>query len=108
LLSRIFAVPNPYYGYSGYEKANSRFDTKIRIINLPARAQINIYSLDGILVRSLSKSDANTSFIDWDLRNTVGLPIAGGMYMIHVKAEGIGETVIKWFGSLRPLDVTQY
>jgi len=108
LLSRIFAVPNPYYGYSGYEKAGSRFDTRIRIINLPAKASIRIYSLDGTLVRSLSKSDPNTSYLDWDIRNAAGLPIASGMYLIHVNAEGIGETVIKWFGSLRPLDITQY
>jgi hypothetical protein len=108
LLTRIYAVPNPYYGYSGYEKAGSRFDTKIRIINLPAKVQVRIYSLDGTLVRSLSKSDVNTSYLDWDIRNSVGLPVASGMYLIHVNAEGIGETVIKWFGSLRPLDVTQY
>lgn len=108
LVSRIQAVPNPYYGYSGYEKPNSRFDTKVRIINLPAKASINIYSLDGTLVRSLSKSDPNSSFLDWDIRNAAGLPIGSGMYMMHVKADGIGETVIKWFGSLRPLDVTQY
>lgn len=108
LLDKILAVPNPYYGYSGYEKAGSRYDTKIRIINLPAKAAVNIYTLDGILVRSLSKSDAGVSYLDWDIRNTVGLPIASGMYLIHVKAEGIGEKVIKWFGSLRPLDVTQY
>ncbi len=108
LVDRIQAVPNPYYGYSGYEKSGSRFDTRIRIINLPARADINVYTLDGILVRRLSKSDPGVSFLDWDLRNSAGLPIAGGMYLIHVKAEGIGEKVIKWFGSLRPLDVTQY
>ncbi len=108
LITRIYAVPNPYYGYSGYEKAGSRFDTKVRIINLPAKATVRIYSLDGTLVRSLSKSDAGTSYLDWDIRNTAGLPIASGMYLIHVNAEGIGETVIKWFGSLRPLDVTQY
>lgn len=108
LISRIYAVPNPYYGYSGYEKPNSRFDTKVRIINLPAKVSVRIYSLDGTLVRSLSKSDPNTSFLDWDIRNSAGLPIGSGMYLIHVNAEGIGETVIKWFGSLRPLDVTQY
>jgi len=108
LLTRIYAVPNPYYGYSGYEKAGSRYDTRIRIINLPAKATIRIYSLDGTLVRTLSKSDPSTSYMDWDIRNSAGLPIASGMYLIHVNAEGIGETVIKWFGSLRPLDVTQY
>lgn len=108
LVDRIFAVPNPYYGYSGYEKVNSRYDTKIRIINLPAKASINIYTLDGTLIRSLSKSDPSTSYLDWDLRNAAGLQIASGMYLIHVNAEGIGQKVIKWFGSLRPLDVTQY
>jgi hypothetical protein len=108
LLSRIHAVPNPYYGYSGYEKANSRFDTKVRIINLPARATVHIYSLDGTLVRRLEKSDPNTPYIDWDIRNTVGLPVASGMYLMNVKAEGIGETVIRWFGAQRPLDVSTY
>jgi hypothetical protein len=107
LLARIFPVPNPYYGYSGYEAPNSRFDTKVRIINLPTRTTINIYTLDGTLVRTLSKSDA-TPYIDWDIRNSVGLPVASGMYLMHVNAEGIGETVLRWFGAVRPLDVSTY
>ncbi|MBL7720014.1 MAG: T9SS type A sorting domain-containing protein [Flavipsychrobacter sp.] len=106
LLDRIHAVPNPYYGYAGYE--NNRLDTRVRIINLPKKADVYIYSLDGSLVRRLSKDNANTSYIDWDVRNDRGLPIASGMYLIHVKAEGIGETVVKWFGAMRPLDVTSY
>ena len=106
LLSRIYAVPNPYYGYSGYE--TNRFDTKVRIINLPAVANINIYTLDGALIRTLSKNDPGTSYIDWDIRNSAGLPIASGMYLMDVKAEGIGETVIRWFGATRPIDVTTY
>ncbi len=105
ILNRIYAVPNPYYGYSGWER--NRYDTKVRIINLPSKVTINIYSLDGTLVRTLSKND-NTSYIDWDIRNSVGLPISSGMYLMDVKAEGLGETVIKWFGAARPLDVTTY
>ena len=106
LLNRIYAVPNPYYGYSGYEL--NRFDTKVRIINLPAKANIAIYSLDGSLIRTLTKNDPNTSYIDWDIRNSAGLPIASGMYLMDVKADGIGETVIRWFGATRPIDVTTY
>jgi len=106
LLTRIFAVPNPYYGYSGYEQ--NRFDTKVRIINLPAKASINIYSLDGSLIRTLSKNDPYTSYIDWDIRNSAGLPIASGMYLMDVKADGIGEVVLRWFGATRPIDVTTY
>jgi len=106
LLAKIFAVPNPYYGFSGYER--NRLDTKVRIINLPAKVEIHIYSLDGSLVRTLTKNDPNTPYIDWDIRNASGLPVASGMYMMHVKAEGIGETVIRWFGAARPIDISTY
>jgi len=105
-LGNIYAVPNPYYGYSGYEQ--NRFDTKVRIINLPAQTTISIYTLDGKLVRTLSKNDPNTPYIDWDIKNAAGLPVASGMYLIDVNAAGIGEKVIKWFGAMRPLDVTSY
>jgi len=106
LLSRIYAVPNPYYGYSGYEA--NRFDTKVRIINLPAQVTINIYTLDGVLIRTLSKNDPLTPYIDWDIKNSAGLPISSGMYLMDVKAVGIGETVVKWFGAMRPIDVSSY
>jgi hypothetical protein len=77
-------------------------------VNLPRQATVNIYSLDGTLVRTLTKDNPNQSYIDWDTRNAKGLSIASGMYLVHVKAEGIGETVIRWFGAMRPLDVTTY
>jgi hypothetical protein len=63
--------------------------------------------VDGALIRRLDK-DNNVSYIDWDIRNVKGLPIASGMYLIHVKAEDIGETVLRWFGAMRPIDITQY
>jgi len=106
LLNRIQAVPNPYYGYSGYEQ--SRFDTKVRITNVPGLVTIYIYSLDGTLVRTLTKNDQNTPYLDWDIRNSAGLPVASGMYLMHVKVAGIGETTIKWFGAMRPIDITTY
>ncbi len=106
LLDRIHAVPNPYYGYTGYEL--NRYDTRIKIINLPQRATVSVYALDGTLVRRLEKDNANQSFIDWDIRNAKGLPIASGMYLVHVNAEGIGEKVIRWFGAMRPIDITNY
>jgi hypothetical protein len=106
LLNNIMAVPNPYYGFSGYE--SSRLDTRVRITNLPPQVTINIYSLDGSLIRTLSKNDPNTPYIDWDIRNSSGLPIASGMYLMDVKATGIGEVVVKWFGAMRPIDVSTY
>lgn len=106
LLDQIFVVPNPYYAYNNYE--GSRLDSRVRIINLPRKATISIYSLDGSLIRQLSKDNANVSFIDWDTRNAKGLPIASGMYLVHVKADNIGETVIRWFGAMKPIDITNF
>lgn len=106
LLDKIHAVPNPYYGYAGYE--TNRYDTRVKFINLPAKASVSVYALDGTLIRRIEKDNANQSFIDWDIRNAKGLPIASGMYMIHVNAEGIGEKVIRWFGAMRPIDITNY
>lgn len=106
LMDKIFAVPNPYKGQAsgGNSYESNRLETKIKIINLPERATINIYSLDGTLVRRLEKAN-NDPAITWDLFNQAGLPIASGMYLIHVNAYG-KDKVIRWFGAMRPLDVT--
>jgi hypothetical protein len=106
LLKQIHVTPNPYYGYNDYEE--SRLDTKVRIVNLPRRASIYIYAVDGTLIRTLTKDNENQSYIDWDTRNAKGLSIASGMYLFHVKADGIGETTLRWFGAFRPTDVTTY
>lgn len=107
LLDRIHVVPNPYNASSGHYERN-RLDTRVRIINLPPKATVSIYSLDGSLVRRLTKDDQQQAYMDWDIRNAKGLPIASGMYLIHVEAVGIGEKVIRWFGALSPVDVTSY
>ena len=106
LLGRIKVVPNPYFGMDGYE--TNRFDTRVKIINLPASVTVNIYSLDGTLVRTITKSDPSVSYLDWDIKNAAGLPVASGMYLMDVRADGIGETVLKWFGAMRPIDATTY
>ena len=105
-LDEIRAVPNPYYGYSTYE--TDQLDNRVRIINLPDKCTIKIYSLDGTLVRKYSKDSQNITSIDWDLDNHAGIPISSGIYLIHVDAPGIGETVVKWFGSMRPVDLQSF
>ncbi len=104
-LDLINVVPNPYYGFSGYE--STQIDNRIRITNLPQKCTINIYTVSGILVRQYSKDDVK-SYIDWDLKNYAGIPIAGGMYLIYVKVDGVGEKVVKWFGALRPIDLNSF
>lgn len=104
LLDQILPVPNPYYAYNSYE--TERLDTRIKIINLPTKADIKIYTINGTLVRTLVKNDASSNFIDWDLKNNQNIPIASGMYLIHVNIEGVGERVLKWFGAMRPVDIS--
>ena len=104
----INVVPNPYYGYSEYE--NNQLDNRIKITNLPQISTISIYTVSGTLVRKLKKDDTMTS-IDWDLKNNFGIPIASGLYIIHVSTEINGEKkekIIKWFGTLRPIDLDTF
>jgi hypothetical protein len=104
----INVVPNPYYGYSEYE--SNQLDNRIKITNLPQTATISVFTVNGTLVRKLKKDDTMTS-IDWDLKNNFGIPIASGLYIIHVATEIDGEKrekVIKWFGTLRPIDLDTF
>lgn len=104
-LDLIGVVPNPYYSFSGYEA--SRLDNRIKFINLPQVCTISIYNVDGTLVRRYKK-DNDLTFLDWDLKNTTNVPIAGGTYLCHIEAPGLGERVIKWFGVIRPVDLQNY
>jgi hypothetical protein len=105
-LDIIGVVPNPYYAYSQYE--TGRLDYRIKIINLPQTCTINIFTVNGTLVRSFSKDDPTVSSVDWNLKNQDNIPIAGGIYLIHVEVPGVGSTVIKWFGVLRPIDLNSF
>ncbi len=109
VLDRVLITPNPYFAQSGYE--TGRLDTRVKIINLPAVATINVYTLDGALVRTLNKSDPNSTFLDWDLRNSVNVPIASGLYLLHCKiktAKGDIEKIIKFKAIMRPTDITNF
>jgi len=104
-LDIIRVVPNPYYAFSSYEK--NQLDNRVKITNLPERCTVSIYNTAGILVRKFKK-DEDVTFLDWDLKNHASIPIASGIYYIHVDAPGIGEKVIKWFGVLRPVDLNAF
>ncbi len=105
-LDLINIVPNPYYAYSAYEV--SQVDNRVKITNLPQRCTISIYSLNGTLIRRIERDDPSITSVDWDLKNDAGIPIASGLYLIHVEAPGIGERTLKWFGVMRPTDLTNY
>ncbi len=101
-LDLINVVPNPYYAYSEYER--NRLDTRVKITNLPERCTVKIYSVNGKLVRTFKKDSPVTS-IDWDLNNWRGIPVAGGVYLIHVDVPDVGERIVKFFGGMRLIDL---
>ena len=105
-MDNVFVVPNPYYAVSEYEK--DRLDTRVKIINLPTKATIKIYTVDGALIKTINKTDSKTTYADWDIKNEKGIPIASGMYLIHVNIPDVGETILKWFGAMRPVDITNF
>ncbi|MCB0763916.1 MAG: T9SS C-terminal target domain-containing protein, partial [Flavobacteriales bacterium] len=65
-LDIINVVPNPYYGFSGYEQ--TRLDNRVKFINLPQVCTISIYNVSGTLVRKFRK-DNDLTYLDWDLKN---------------------------------------
>jgi hypothetical protein len=101
-LQMINIVPNPYYAYSEYER--NRLDNRVKITNLPERCTVKIYTTNGKLVRTFKKDSPITS-IDWDLNNWKGIPLASGVYLIHVDVPEVGEVVLKFFASMRQIDL---
>lgn len=125
-LDLIRVVPNPYYGSSAYEV--NRIDNRVRITNLPSKCTIKIFTMNGTLVRTITrdvtdqedvylgttgngsdiKQAKRSPYADWDLKNQSGISVASGLYIFYIDAPGIGEKIIKWFGAMRPLDVQSY
>lgn len=105
-LDLIHVVPNPYYAFSSYE--GNQLDNRVKVINLPDECVVTIYTVNGTLVRQFKKADKTLSSIEWNLTNTANIPIAGGVYLVHVNVPGVGEKVVKWFGVLRPIDLETF
>ena len=96
----------------------------MRITNLPSRCTVSIYTINGTLVRQYKRDvtsdvtsgqavfegqDFNIATTqDWDLKNTAGVTVASGVYIIHVDAGELGEKVVKWFGVMRPIDLDSF
>ena len=101
-LKAINIVPNPYYARSEYER--SKIDTRAKLTNLPEQCNIRIYSTNGRLVREYRK-DSKLTYLDWDLNNHAGIPVASGIYLIHIEVPGIGERILKFFMAAREVDL---
>jgi hypothetical protein len=100
-LKKIAVVPNPYVVTASWEPqhlyASGRGTRKIEFIHLPKECTIKIFTLSGYLVQTLHHSDVlENGSEEWNLLSKDGLEIAYGVYIYHVDAPGIGETVGKF------------
>ncbi len=117
-LENVNVVPNPYYAYSSYE--TSQFTNVVKITNLPAKAVVTIYGIDGSFIKQYNRDEreailsginrpTSTSQVypdlEWDMKNFKDIPVASGVYLIHISAPDYGEErTIKWFGISRKFD----
>ncbi|MEZ4937729.1 MAG: T9SS C-terminal target domain-containing protein [Crocinitomicaceae bacterium] len=104
-MSNINIVPNPYYGYSEYEQGALQYVAKIT--NLPQECEVIIVNIRGKFVHKFKKDNPLT-YLDWDLTNSIGVPVASGVYLIYIKVPDGGEKVLKFFVAQRQVDTQQF
>lgn len=97
-LDSIYVVPNPYVATSQFEPPNTyrtgRGERRIYFMNLPPKCTIRIYTLTGGLVRELVHDEPiDNGQESWDLVTKDGMNAAYGVYIYHVEAPGIGESI---------------
>ncbi|MCW9066260.1 MAG: hypothetical protein OQJ78_08170, partial [Ignavibacteriaceae bacterium] len=87
----INVFPNPYYGFSSEEI--NKYNRFVTFNHLPTQANMRIFNLAGVLVRSFEKND-NGQFAYWDLNNEYGLPVASGLYIVYIDMPELGTTKV--------------
>lgn len=117
-MDRIGIVPNPYYGFSAYER--DEFTTTIKMTNLPLKCKVSIYTLDGKFIRQFNRDEKPAAYpeiylygnrskqinpdLEWDLKNDKNIPVSSGVYLINVDAGAMGQRVLKFFAVNRQFD----
>ncbi len=100
-IDKITVFPNPYFGAHGIE--TNKYERFMRFTGMPAEATVRIVSLAGVFITRLEK-DATTQYVDWNLQNSDGLPVASGVYIAYIDMPGIGTKILK----LAVIQETQY
>jgi hypothetical protein len=100
-LDRIRVVPNPYIVTNSWEPenpyANGRGERQLHFTHLPAKCTIHIFNVRGQLIKTLEHQAAlNDGTEIWNMLSRDNLEISYGIYIFHVKADGIGEKIGKF------------
>jgi hypothetical protein len=100
-LDDVAVVPNPYVAAATWEPRNAyrfgRGERRLWFIHLPEECTIRIYTVSGSLVDEIEHHGGMTDGAEtWDLVSKDGMDIAYGIYVFHVDAPGIGQTIGKF------------
>jgi hypothetical protein len=100
-LKKIRVVPNPYIVSNSWEPKNpysdGRGERQLHFTHLPATCTIKIFNVRGQLVDTIEHTAAIHDGTEiWDMLSKDNLEISYGIYIYHVKADGIGETIGKF------------
>ena len=101
LWNKVNVFPNPLYGFNpGTAYSNSSSDEPfVTFSNLPVEVTVKIYSLSGLILRTLTQEDKQSPespFLRWNLENESGLRVASGMYLAIVTSPKYGDKVLKF------------
>jgi hypothetical protein len=88
----ISVFPNPYFGASSLER--DQYQRFVRFTNLPQETTIRLFNISGVLIQRIDKNNFD-QYVDWDLRNTEGLPVASGIYIAYLEMPGVGTKIMK-------------
>lgn len=69
----------------------------IRLVNVPDNSSVNIYDLNGQLIRQYQAGSFSQT-LEWDMTNQRGISIAKGVYLVQVITENGERRVLKFFG----------
>jgi hypothetical protein len=100
LWDKVNVFPNPLYGFNqatSYVSGNPD-EPFVTFINLPEPVTIKIYTLSGMLIRTLTsadKSSPTSPFLNWNLQNEDDLRVASGVYLAIVSSPEFGSKVLK-------------
>ncbi len=95
-----YVVPNPYVAASSFEPERfataGRGERRMEFRAIPAGATVRIYTVGGQLVQTLQHDGMTTGMVPWDLRTKDNLEVAPGLYIFHVDAPDVGQSVGKF------------
>lgn len=94
-LKGVTTVPNPFVVSSPFELLRYGISKELQFHNLPPVCTIRVYTIAGEHIATIEHTNG-TPLEKWNLQSSNGQEIAFGVYVFHIDAPGIGESIGKF------------